>query len=135
MINAHLIESTLLLGVPSSSFSISHQDSKNGPWTTIEPANVRAARLSVCLNNYGNCDILFGKAFARELELSDSELLLSLAKAAMQGNFTEFVWSLGTATVYSKSVIQLSGHTATVRSGVPLPYPWWWKRTYRYEPF
>jgi len=135
MIKPDLLESVLLRGVPSGSFSISHQDSKNGPWTTIEPANVRAARLSVCLNNYGNCDILFGKAFAMELELSESDLLLSLGKAAMQGHFMEFIWSVGSAKVYSKSVIQLDDRPATVRSGVPLPYPWWWKHTYRYEPF
>ncbi len=135
MIRRDLIESVLLQSIPRSAFSISQQDSQNGLWTSIEPTNVRAARLSVCLNHYGNCDILFGRAFARELELSESVLLLALASAVIQGRFTEDIWSVGKTTLYSKSVIQLDDNHAVVRSGIPLPYPWGWKHAYRYEPY
>ena len=135
IITADLLENYVLKDLPRSAYLIQEENSQNGPVTRIVPSNPRAAQLSVWINPYGSCDISFGRAFQRELNLEEGDDLIALANAVIHGCIIERIWTLGRHRLYSKSTIQLENAEAVMRDGMWLFYPPWLKHKYTYEPF
>jgi hypothetical protein len=135
MITFDFIRHGLATSLPNSTFSIAEEESVNGTLFRIGPRNELAAQMSIWLNPYGTCDVLFGRAFSRELELTESALLLSLADATNRGCIEEKLWILGKHRLYSKSVIDVRGKRFICREGIPFVYPLWLRKTFRYQPY
>ena len=119
-----------------AAYEVEESDTRNGRLLHIAPKNTLAAPMSIWLHpSGGECDIAFGRAFARELALDDGESLFALMEAVVRGDITESIWGFGPQTFCSKSVITLPKEKATVRAGLWLLYPSALKRTYAYEAY
>ena len=116
IITADLLEKHVLKDLPGTAYLTREESSQNGPVTRILPSNPRAAQLSVWINPYGSCDIYFGRAFQRELDLEQGDDLIALANAVIHGYIVERIWTLGRHRLYSKSTIQLENAEAVMRS-------------------
>jgi hypothetical protein len=131
-----LVEAHLATMMPSFAYTTRVEGSLNGPVLKIVPANPRAAALSVWVGgNGGQCDIAFGKAFFRDIDIADGEDLLDLIDAAVRGGLVDRIWTFGDHELYSKSSLQLKGRQAVIRNGIWLFYPSWLKHTYKYGPY
>ena len=131
-----LLEDYLASRLPPSAYAVEYGNSSNGRFISIKPTEAKAAQLTVWPGeNDGVCDFRFGKAFFREIDGTDGEVLLELVDAVLRGDLVESIWLLGQHELYSKSILRLKDRRAVIRSGIWLLYPRWLKHTYAYKPF
>jgi len=121
--------------LPVETFSVSDELSPNGRCITIRPTNPEAAQMTFWIADISPIDLLLGKAFATELEQSDTQRLIAMVDAVIAGQLKDHIWTICGRTIYSRSKVITHQGTMTVRNGIPFAYPPWLRHDRSYAPY
>jgi hypothetical protein len=108
----------------------------------LTPVNARSASILIVGNDDAPYELTAGKSVVVELNelgtqfgITQDQRAAALLDAVAELGFSETVWRIGSQLLKASGNIRVADEQIKARFGLPLPYPWFVRHKYSYEPY